>query len=457
MDQKLSIAQAGITDYLIIRWRKVSDPATEIGRQVLAPVVPTNNNIVVVGLDPDYYFFDVFESVDGSTLSSLLNTFEINVADGSIKTEFRYYQVDRGNPGDPTDSTANLDDSYLDGKTVSRVSQRAQDFLIPTTEWTRTSTGILLTAPLLFSHADWYELQLDYQIPGTPPSSTGTSFGSEVDITGNVTLDSSYIGKLINCNSAGTRLKITLDHVESVPGDSQYKFIDQEGGSQLQTIIVPQDGTPIKWRGMNMSEIWIGKGEYIILKKRGTYWKVVDCSAGLNLVGLIPAGNTLAGTPNTLAEDGALRSGDDFPRMWYWIVNTLDASDKYIDDALDGGGYVRDPNKIGQFIYSTTKKKFLMPNSQDMVLKGLKSFSTHGVDTSRVYDYPGGLQLGQVGAFSGTISFPAIDTSQHDGGGPLIATGIGGNAAAINLANATFNTGKENIVKNLGVIFYRFI
>lgn len=467
-DKSFSLGQISITDYIIVRARKVSDPTAEVERQVFGPAPPTTQNFTFTDLDNDLYFFDVYESADGSSLTTLFNTFEIDVASGSVIMEYKFYEVDRGLTADPIAGDTIITDSYLDGKNVIAFEQRGIGALVPTDEWTRTSTGMSLVGTLKFNTDDVYVAIISYQQAG---SSTGGSMGvfaGEKTITANTTLDSTYYNQLVNLNGAGTQLVITLDFIADVPDGTMFYFGDLEGGAQFQTKIVPQTGEAILWMGGMMAELWVGKGETLWIKKSGTRYKVVQEHGNLQRVGQRFSG-MYAAHPNCLVENNALFGADDYPRLWWWVVNKLPGISYVIDDTLDGGGYVRPANRQGQFIVSLTKRKFRMPDTQGLSEKGLTSFTTPGADTTRLVDAAGGFQApsllmhnhlthgeGTIAGAAGNLFLSRTNTGaqphRYSGGG---LDGLGGSTTP----DATMLTGEtggsDNVVSNFGVIYCR--
>jgi len=121
---------------------------------------------------------------------------------------------------------------------------------------------------------------------------------------------------------------------------------------------------------------------------------------------------------------------------------------------LDSGGYTRPANTQGLFIISITKQKFRMPDTQNLSEKGLKSFSSFGGDGTRGYDYPGGFQDAQVGQV--TVSLQK--GNGYTGGTPnanWFAPGDPSHNQGTD--NIVINSGKENIIKNFGVIYFRHV
>lgn len=470
-DKSFSLGSINISDYLIVQARKVSDPSAVVEKQVFGPDPPTTQNFTFTNLDNELYFFDVYESPDGVILAELFNTFEIDVATGSLLSEWKFYQVDRGVDADPVAGDTIITDSYLDGKNVVAIIQRGLGPLKPDDEWTRTSTGIALAGSLVFNADDVYTVVINYKQAGS--SSTGNNpalFSTEKTITGNTTLDSNYYNALINLNGAGTQLVVTMDHVASVPDGTMFYFGDLEGGAQFQTKIVPQTTEAILWMGALMSEIWVGKGETLWLKKSGTRYKVVLEHGNIQQVGRRFSG-TYANHWNTLVENNTLWGADDFPRLWWWIVNRLPGSSYLADDNLDLPGYIRPANRQGQFIVSVTKRKFRMPDTQNLAEKGLKSFTAPGGDGTRIIDQPGGFQAPSLLSHfhvmhgEGPINGPAGNvflnrTGATMAGGPHRFSGggtdnLGGSVAPDQTMQTGATGGTDNVVGNFGVIYCR--
>jgi hypothetical protein len=467
MDLKLSLAQLNILDYLIVRIRQGS---TEVTRQVVGPHPPTNNNLVFLDIDPGYYLVDVYESADGVALTAFLNTFEINASSDNLIYEFRYYVVDRGGQGDPVDQSMVLDDAYLDGKTVDSVEQRAVGKLRPPTdivpEWIRTATGISLVDPSTFNTGDTYVLGIKYLLPGNPPVTQKGPFSDEITVSVNSNQDATYYNKLINCLGTSSRLVITMDSLANIPDKTQFYFVDQGDGpndsQQIQTVIQMQTGEKIRWANRSLDAIWIGRGECCQLKKINGRLKVVNEMTGMMKVGTRFSATTPAGVLNVLPEDGSVHDAADYPRLW-WFINTwftaneVDTSYDFVTLGTAGRAYQR----MGQFMISATYKKFAMPDTRGFSEKGLKTFSrsTFGQDVfNRPVDYPGGVQVGQVGQF-----VLAAQLTQKAGTGNRVLTVpanpvvSGGDPVDLGKQNTTLLTGLENRVPNFGVIYLRYV
>ena len=476
---KFGLGSVNITDYLIVLCKLASDPGPELSRQVFGPN-PSNVNVTFLNLNSDTYIFEVYESPDGVALAQFFERFEIDVPTNTILEEWRPYNVGGSNSYDPpanTDATPSttITDPYLDGKNVVSFQQRGTSALRENIEWQRTTTGIALLGGLFFNDQDVYFAVINYRVSGSSTGNTPTQ--TEVNIVANTVLDSSYYNKIINLNGTGTKLVVTLDSVANIPDGTEFIFIDEEGGTQRQTKIVPQTGEFIMWNGLNMPETWVGKGEYLKIKKRGTKYKIITAPDGMNKVGTRFSG-IYNNHINAHPEDNSLWSADDYPRIWWFIVNLLPANSKIIDDNVTDAGYVRPVNRQGQFVISTTKRQFRFPMTAGLSEKGLKDFNTYANNTDRTGTDPGYFQgqkfpnhrhIMHENGLIKTPGQPDLNLSTENTG-PYAHSWSGGGTAGFGGqvgpdpklqtgfpvldANGTIdNTATSNIVDNFGVVF----
>lgn len=470
-DKSFSLGQINITDYLIVVCYLASDPHAEISRQVFGPNPPTTQNFTFTDLDNDLYLFSVYESADGSTLSRLFNTYEIDVATNTTLVEWRFYHVDGSQTYDPTNGTASITDDYLTGKTVASFGQRGIGPLVPSDEWSRTMGGVGLVGELKFAADDIYYAVISYQQAGSSSSSAGKvgPLGTEVTIDSNVTLDSSYNNKTINLNGGAARLAAFFQPMADIPDGTHFYFTDQLGGLQYQARIVAAASETIKWMGIAMNELWVGKGEFLWVKKTGGQLIVWMDHFGLHNVGRRFAGARLTQS-NTLPEDGALYNAADYPRL-FWYIEVVEGG--FVDDNIDNVGYVRPANRQGQFLYSIAKQKFRMPDMQGMMNKGLASFDSPGGDSTRLVDVVGGYQPdlspdhihpthagGPINGAAGNLFLnrtgSGAQAHRFAGGG---TDNLGGSTTAdpTMLTGSPTVHGAEGTVKNVGVIYCRAI
>src|ERR1044072_3309823 len=463
---RLGIGQVNITNYLIIVVRKTTTPLVIEALESYAPPHPATRNVVVPAsgdIDPVIYYVDAYESSDGIAFDLLLAQFVYDLKNKIIISERRFYKVGGGNPTDPLPDQKILSDPYLDGKTISGVFKEGFRYLRPQTEafpeWVPyAGGGIELQDPLQFSQDETYSIEISYLVDQTIGSGNAGLYSGVTLIDTDTTLDGSYRNKRLRCEaSASNKLVVTLESLASVPDGTFYHFTSN-GGLQNQTRILPAGSETIIYNGENYPELWVGKGEYVRIVKVGSIWEGELVHPFVLQVGeRYPA--TWKDHPSCKPEDGALYDGVEWPRIWWWIKNKLPATHYVTDDNVINPDYTHPADRKGQFVIHSTLKKFRTPNTQGLSEKGLSDFNTYGLDNGRLFDYPGGIQAGQVGQFNLTLnSAPIFRKSGTNNTIVGLATG-GDNpdpsVATITVIYPNINNGKENRVPNSGVIYMR--
>lgn len=455
---RLGIGQVNITNHLIAVARKTTTPLVIEAQKSYAPPHPATRNVVlpdVGSIDPVVYYVDFYESSNGSSFDLLLSQFVYDLKNQIVISERRFYVV--GGPGatDPAPDQTILADAYLDGKTISGVFKEGFRYLRPNTEtipeWQpHAGGGIELLNNIIFSGGEVCSIEISYlanqtQIAGGSGLYTGVGL---IDFS--TTLNSGHRNKRLRCESAASNiLWVTLEPIASLADGTFYHFTSN-GGAQSQTRIIPDGSETIKYNGENYTELSIGKGEFVRIVKTGSFWE-----AELAHHNILQVGERFAGTwkdhPSCKPEDGALYDGDEWSRMYWWVITKLPSTHKIVDDNVINPGYIHPADKPGLFVIHSTLKKFRVPNTQNLSERALKYFNTYGSNVDRQYDYPGGFQDEMVGPHthslprdaSGSVDMPSLAASPNsdEGYSDLTPTGT--------------NSGTENIVKNFGVIYMR--
>lgn len=446
-DIKLSLGQVNITDYLIVRIREVNAPTAIVDQQPFGPAPSGAINVFFPNVNPVTHYVDFYESSNGTALTSLLAIYTVDARTNQLIYERRFYVV--GVSPFAVAGQPNIVDPYLNGKTIAGFAQRAFGAMIPTVEWSFSGSTITnLIGPL--SDGDTYYVDITYLQPVTV-NSNKQFFAGIKTLTGNTAMDNTYYNNRIRINAGNSH---TLPDAGTVPDGTMFYFITQQLSipqakiSSVSSFLQP-------WGTLN--EVWMGKGEKLWIEKvtiSGTpYYEVVDPHPNTEKVGQRYSG-TATTSLNVLPEDNSLHDAADYPRLWWWITNKTDAGTLVVDDNLDSGGWVRPANWQGLFVVSLTKQKFRMPDTRNLSEKGLANFSSFGGDATREYDYPGGYQTDQVGQ----ITVPLQKGNGYTGGGVNANWFAPGDPAhSQGTDNITVNSGKENRIKNFGVIFYRYV
>lgn len=394
-DAKFSLFAINVPDYLIMRARETTAPGAEVGnRAVLGPNPTGTLNFLVTDLRPVNHYLDLYESVDGVTLSNLLGTFTWDVKTLQVTEELRYYVVDSSVNNSPVDGTNSFTDDYLTGKTVSSFEKRSIGPLVPDgqglgVEWSIAGAVITLGVDMpAFTSQETYVARITYATIVDTPINTGFFKGVKT-ITADTLLDITYRNCRIKCNGLTDRLVATMEDITSIPNGTFWYFMDQNGGAQLQTKIALTSGN-ILFNGANFPETWIGKADCIWIEFNDGIFEIIQPSDVLRNVGK-HSSETGVNFANLYPEDFSLYSADDLPAIYYWLLHSFPSANYIVfDDNVDNPAYVGDPARPGLFTVSTTKRMFRFPNTQGLSEKGSKSFTTFGADPDRLYDYPGG-------------------------------------------------------------------
>jgi hypothetical protein len=465
---KLVLGTVNYTDFLRVSAAKVSDPTNEIFVDYIDTPV-SNYTLLIPDLDPDNYYITFRDTPDEMSLGTLVSQAFYNAQTGEFEYERRFYTIG-ALPGDVTvspDGTV-LTDPYLENKNVTGVFKENFRYLQPTAEYTTDpDTGELTLVGYLLSDGEKFIVEIKYNVGNSVTTTAAGLFIGTISVTDeNYTISPSDKGNRFMLEAEGAKQVITLPLLSTLASGDFVYLEHKRSGLQMQSKIVTGGVDKILFNGFNiplneLSELWVSMGKSLYLRKEGSYYEVIFDYDGTRV------GERMAGTfkdhPNWLPEDGRLLDGDEYPALYWWIRNVLPNTHYITDDTVVSGGYTHPGNKLGQFVIHSTLKKFRMPNTQGMMEKGLKNFTTYGADANRSIDYPGGWQdsrnkkhghrvrNGSGGSSTNPLDAPTSGFSGMDSLGSFIGSAT---------ASSTWveESGGDDVwVQNTGVIYLRRI
>lgn len=471
---KVTLGTVNYTDFLHVTASKVASPAS-IAWQTWIDVPVTNYNFIIPGLDADMYYIRYYDAPTDVALGSLVAELVVNALTGDVLYERRFYTVDGPASFDPVAGDTKITDPYLVGKTVAGVFKEHFRPLDPADEYTfDDTTGELedITGAV-FAAGEKMVVDIKYNGGVTSSSTTGGLYTSTLTITtATRTLLNTEINSRVRLLGSGTTQTITLPLLATIADDGGFLFDNTVGGLPVEATIATGGSDVIKYNGFtgtlqSLAALWAHRGEHLLLRKYTDvdtvteWWEVILDYKGQH-VGerLNPTYNSHVGT---LPENGALIDGLLYPRLYWWIKNVLPANEKYVDDTIASIGGTHTANRRGQFCVHATLPRFRMPDTQGLVDKGLKNFTTFNTDTTnRPVDYPGGIQVEMVKEHEHYM-FSPVDNS----GTPYTSTnhGFGGNTS-YNMSGSSgtptvyrtgkgIGTGSQQRVDNNGMVFCR--
>jgi hypothetical protein len=240
-----------------------------------------------------------------------------------------------------------------------------------------TGGGIQLLGTLKFNDSEIIAVEITYLQSVEFNASNAGMYDAVVLIAGNTTLTNTHRNKRLKCEGNGSTLEITLEALSAVPTGKFYYF-NSNGGTQKKARILCGGSDKVRYRGVDISEISIGKGEHVRLEKydtgSGMYWEAVDAHHGIAMVGeRVMKG--MYDTTNLLPEDGSYVDGDVEPRLYAYVA-ALPSGSKISTSADLSSSYTHPTGEEGKFAINTTLRQLRMPNTQGWYIKGADTFTS---------------------------------------------------------------------------------
>lgn len=405
---KISHNFAGETGYVIAVWRRSTVPLTIVGQQPY-PAPHSQQSLLILGLEPDWYTVKFYRSDDGVTLGAEILTLAGNAATGAVYNTIRYeYVVDRGNdnttpPGtgalvwnDPVNGTNTLRDERLKDKVYWFEVRGLGTFR--TDEYDDRSDiggGFDINTGMMWEPEQTIIAHVAVPQDIVVTSGVGSGEVSEIVV---IVDDTDYdpllhSGKLIVVEFAEDIHKLTIPNLLTVP-DSFFKI--QTHGSAKFCGIQLDVGDTVKMRGEELNVIWLGVGEEATIIFRENVMYVVKAPQGYEKLGRREFSDKLE--LNSVFRDGTQYDQSQMPRLMQFI-DSLPASFVVAEGVGVGqwdyeqvmpDGETVYPNK-GKFARTDTgTPKIRVPDSRNMYQRSLKSIIADAIDADAVTINPGG-------------------------------------------------------------------
>lgn len=318
---RLSVGQVNISNWLKVNVREVGNPTAIVATHNEPPPVPATMNLLFSGLNDVVHYVDFRESPDGSAQGTLLSTFVYDVKNETIIAERRYYTTDGVGAYDPVQDDTSITDPYLVGKTVYGVFKEGFRYLVPGTEWTQTGDTIDILAGGPLQSLEVVTIEINYTV-GASASGGASTPTDIIEVTANLTLDSSHYDKMMEANGSATILTITFPDLLTIPDGKKFWFNAHKDAQRYIAIVFPSGGY-CQVDGSARTTVWVAKGEELSIIKKGSYMRIISWSGDRNRVGQIVYGGTKEPI-NGIPLLGGWVPIADVPRLFNWYVNELD-------------------------------------------------------------------------------------------------------------------------------------
>lgn len=359
---RVTLGIVGITDHLKFVMREVSAPLATVYSQLFAPPHNTVRIFIVPDLNPVNHYVDWYRSnADGDELE-LLHTTEVDVA---LQEEMAFtpleFLVGGINTGAPNYDPAADQDEYNNPDLVGLQYQVFRPGYGPLS-WDNDieelpGGGFKLLNGQIFGEGERYTLfifkKTTFNGAGSGSKPLITDF---VEITGNVTFDSSHYAKMLEAN-ASVNLTVDIPSIASIPEGATFG-INTHNGTQKYVTVQLSSGAYCLVGGVQRNAIYIGRDEEVLFFKKGTTLKVISWQGDFRRVGEFVKGSGIAPI-NSLATTGGWYLKTSYPRLFNWFINALPIGElgTGTDDVTPS-----DANKTKWIIGAT---KFWVPDSRD--------------------------------------------------------------------------------------------
>lgn len=412
---KLSIGQINITEYLIVNIRETASPGIVVDSLVFPPPVLAGQNIVFTNVNNVPHWVDMRRSSNGTDPGLLLSSFIYDVKEFGQAIERRFYQMPV--PADLTDQDAlpltDIVDPYLEGKIVTGVFLEHFRYLWEGIEYVFTDNTIMFTAATtgfnlagliaVYDHVRRTVIvEINNMVALSSSSSSGGSFPSDiVEIVTDITLDSSHYNKLMEAKAGANILTVTLPAFNTIPDKTKIAFntdnADALSGQRYMTIVIdPLSAYYAQYRGKAKPRLHMGKGEYLVLQKKGGYMRVLEWRGDADRVGeLVYADEQPL---NSVPETGGWINKTGYPRLFEFVNNLSPA-------LLGTGAWPARPSALNAFkwVIDPTVDRFWVPDSGGFFVRN--SDPNGDVDIDRgIGALSGSIQGPQVGQFTLTLT-----------------------------------------------------
>jgi len=414
----LSAAPGITSNKLVVAVYDSSAPSTVVASQVFNAPHSSPVNVSFTGLSPIIYIVKTWESTDGSASGVLRHSF--------IATPENDNAVSRADlmiTADTTSGFASNQNQYIDTSLAGwnyTVTQRGVGDLVPGVDIQKfLSGGWQFINGYVIQPGEVFTLRFQPTITvqsGLTSQSAGQLFSDEVTVTADITMDATYLGKVIKgAATSAIALNLTLPTSASSANMKMIRIMS-EGGAHTMINIKTQGSDVLTCLGASLSVISIAQDESVDLYNYNGNWRVNPNGDFLKMVGeLVYSFSKLI--PNTLVCNGQTLLRAQYPRLWNWIQNNLDSS-LLISDAnwnlqdttTSSPTYGLYPGKV-KFSSGDGTTTFRLPVLGASTAFGAKNDSLAAItiggflrgvdDTQRL---PGTVQVDGVGNFSADIT-----------------------------------------------------
>jgi hypothetical protein len=388
MDINLSISAApGITtDYLVVAIYEATAPSTLVASQGFAAPHTSFQNIVFPGVNPVPHIVIVYQTPTNTASGTIRHRFMYDPSYQSAQIRLDMFLVADSTPGFSSTGIS-YTDATLIGWTFSNerrgfgTMQPGNDYSYDATTGTWTLLATIDNPTPSIAPGEMFILHFQPKIVTLVPVVNSANIISDsYDITADISLDVTHMGKCGLIAGSGDHLTVTLPALSTIP-DNKLLFLISQGGSHINATIKSFGSDSIKFLGGSPVSIIMGQCERLWMFKKNGFWNVLSADGNFKTVGEVfdSYSNDTSVILNAIFANGGTISRVTFARITDYVTNKLDPS-QVVNDADWNNPALKNKGKWSTGDGSTTIRVPLLYKTVDGSNNILSSGFLEGVD-----------------------------------------------------------------------------
>ncbi|WP_346320764.1 hypothetical protein [Chitinophaga sp. YIM B06452] len=349
-------------NYLIYQAAETTALGTVVAQRVDPPTQTFPKPVFIAGLNPVVHQVSIFSSTDGVTLGALLTRFNYNPAWKVVHVRPRL-QLTVGGPGPHDPAAGQKTFAPIDGSSsVEEIGSwswrphlRSRYGYLADSEFTINSANTAFTLTTFnFNSPDYVFIEfLPKVIEANPVFNIPDRFTGYKKVTGTAgvaTADATWFHKYVDLVFPTTHGLVNLQASAAVPDNKSLTMFTMNG-NQVNTTVRLTGGEWVNWQGLQLTEIYLGRGQYLELIKvtdedtEEAIYHVVSPLITMQRVGtFVDAETGILETSiiqNLMPCDGGPMLKTDYPAL-LWYLNRLPAGQVKTKDQRDAAAGVLD-------------------------------------------------------------------------------------------------------------------
>lgn len=405
--------------------RESGTPLAEVYRSALLTPPHSQRNITIDPVNPVMHRVELWTTLDGVNLDQLRGRCDIDASQYTqVAFSSKYFIVDRGFPLDPVAGTNQYDDASLAGLDYT-VFMPGFGPLIEGVHIERNTDPVthadlggfhFINGQDFISGAEYTIMIANLTTQRITSGNSGGYPNDIINVIGDINLATPHYNNLLEVVSQNNNnITVTIPDINVIPENTKFginanNYNDNHG--YRYTILQLTGGAYTLVDGIQRTEVYVARGENVSFMKQGNYLRIInDWTGPLKVGNRVLADNRRI---NALPLLGGWYPIAQYPRLFYWYVNTLPPGEL-------GSGFTDDqnPDSITRLKWIIGNLKFWVPDHGNLFYRNwgaraINTFQDQSLQPANVGTHAWtGNGIGRTGVGTGGVGFLA---TMGDGG-----------------------------------------